>query len=146
MGTYLGIANDADFRSHEPVTIEALERFASNPADGPTLEDLHLDIAGGMRSDWNQRVFNLLRQEMCDDMELESGIPWRSDEYIEKLIRERFKRLATAWKSAQPRRMADGTTESVDAVELRMINDRDSSLKSARHLTRRINVSQHFHF
>jgi hypothetical protein len=50
-----------DFASHEPVSAQALERFEVDPQDGPDLDDLHFDVAKGMRSQWNKTALQLIQ-------------------------------------------------------------------------------------
>jgi hypothetical protein len=126
------------------VQTEALEHFAADPSMGPDLADLHFDVKAGMRSEWNKKALRLMQTEFCrqldDDYE---DVPVRSAQYFEELFRERFQRLAGIWKNAQPQTTSSGELESHEAVEQRMMDDKDIELKARRHTTRRINVRFH---
>lgn len=132
-----------DFASHEPVSAQALERFEVDPQDGPDLDDLHFDVAKGMRSQWNKTALQLIQLRLGEEL-YEDGddVPERSEQYLAKLIQERFQRLVVVWKNAQPLPNAGGEMESYEAVEKRMMEDKDIELKSCRHTTRRISVGQ----
>ena len=49
------IKEDEDFVGHEPVLMEALEEFITDPSKGLDL-DLHFDVKQGMWSDWNRKA------------------------------------------------------------------------------------------
>jgi hypothetical protein len=141
----LGIDEDEDFAGHEPVSTEALARFAADPANGPDLADLHFDVDKGMRSEWNKAALGLMQIKFCAELsEHYDSVPARSSQYFEQLIQEKFQRLVGVWKRAQPRMTASGEPESHEAVETRMMSDKDVELKVCRHTTRRLNVSQHW--
>lgn len=126
------------------MSAEALEGFASDPQNGPNLADLHFDVAKGMRSQWNKTALQLMHAKLRKELDEEyDQVPERSEQYFTQLIQERFQRLVVIWKNAQPHLTARGEIESYEAVEKRMIEDKDIELKSCRHTTRRINVG-HF--
>jgi hypothetical protein len=138
----LDIREDDDFAGHEPVSEEALEEFTFDPMKGPDIADLHFDVKAGMRSEWNKKALQIMQAEFCKQLDEEyESVPVRSTQYLEESFRERFQRLANVWKRAQPQLTSGGALESHEAVERRMIEDKDIELKCRRHTTRRINVS-----
>jgi hypothetical protein len=123
------------------VTTAALEQFAADPAKGPKLDNLHFDVKAGLRSEWNKKALQLMSAEFRKELEEDyENVPVRSPQYIEELIRERFRRLVNVWKRAQPQMTPSGELESHQAIEQRMMEDKDIELKTCRHITRRINV------
>lgn len=111
---------------------------------GPDLDDLHLDFAGGVGSDWNKRAFYLLRKGFCQKLEGYDGVPPCSDDYYHGLIVDQFERLAKIWRKAQAQtRTVNGVqiTENGLMTEKRMNAEREKSWKIKRHNTRRHNVS-----
>lgn len=118
-----------------------MEQFAADPAEGPNLADLHFDVKAGMRSEWNKKALQMMVIAFCKLLQEEyEDVPDRSVQYFEELIRERFQRLAGIWKNAQPQTTSAGEVESHEAVERRMMDDKEIELKARRHTTRRINV------
>jgi hypothetical protein len=84
--------------SHIPVSTEALQRFVTDPDEGPDLKDLHFDMDGAMRSEWNKQALELMRLDFNKKMENFEDfheIPFRSQQYIEELLQKRFQRLVT---------------------------------------------------
>ena len=129
--------------SHIPASTEALQQFATDPSKGPDLEDLHFDMKGGMRSDWNQQALQLMRldfKRQLEDSKDVDNIPLRSQQYIDDIFKKRFQRLVTVWKNGQCQMASDGLMESHEDVERRMIADKNVELKESRHTTRRISV------
>lgn len=99
-------------------------------------------MLGNIDSPWNKRIIEILRQQFRDvEDENEWGLPPRSNFYIEDVIKERIKRLCTAWRKSQCRLKEDGQLETEKEWEERMITSISEDMKNARHLTRRRNVS-----
>ena len=120
---------------------EALEQFAADSQNGPDLDDLHFDVAKGMRSQWNKTALQLMHTKLCKELDEEyEDVTERSEQYLTQLIQERFQRLVVVWKNAQPHLTANGETEDYEAIEKRMIENKDIELKSSQHMTRRLNV------
>jgi len=137
----LDFEEDDDFIAHEPTSLETLREFATDLSKGPNLEDLHFDMKGGMRSEWNQQALRLMRIDFGRKLEeSRDEIPIRSQQYLDGMFQERFQRLVTVWKNGQPQVTGDGEMESHEEVERRMVADKNVQLKAARHNTRRINV------
>jgi hypothetical protein len=124
-----------------PPSPETIQEFVINNGPGPNLEDLHLDIRGGLGSDWNKKAFYLLQVAFCAELEALSDVPTRSSQYYLDLITEQFSRLVTIWNNAQPKRKADGTLENFEEVEDRMNGLKNKQLVGNRHTIRRFTVS-----
>lgn len=121
---------------------EALEQFAADSQNGPDLADLHFDVAKGMRSQWNKTALQLMHDKLRKELDEEyENVPERSEQYLAQLIQERFQRLVVVWQNAQPHLTANGEIEDYEAIEKRMIENKDIELKSSRHTTRRLNVT-----
>jgi len=98
-------------------------------------------MAKGMQSQWNKTALQLMHVRLLEELEEDyEDVPERSEQYFAQLIQERFQRLVVVWKNAQPRLTTSGDKETYEAVETRMIEDKEIELKSCRHTTRRINV------
>ena len=112
-----------------------------NDEPGPNLNDLHLDIHGGLASDWNKRAFYLLRTTFLKELEELNDVPARTEQYFEDLITEQFGRLVTIWNHSQPKRKADGVMESFEEVENQMNQAKTKQLVVNHHTVRRFTVS-----
>lgn len=135
---------NAQIELHDPPSQELIELFVAGKHIGPSLDDLHLDFVGGIGSDWNKKVFYLLRKGFCEKLEGYKGVPPRSDDYYHRLVVDQFERLAKIWRKAQAQiHMVDGVqiTENGLMTEKRMNTEREKSWKEKRHNTRRNNVS-----
>lgn len=136
-----GIKQDEDFVTHLAATASAIQSYIDG-GDGPNINDLHLDMQGSYSSEWNKRAFDLLLGEVRNRRDREGWLlPMRSDRYFEELIRDRFKRLRIVWHRGQCRPVAGGRETPAEA-ERRMVHDKVTQLKKARHNTRRNNVSR----
>lgn len=131
---------DDAFGSHESADPTAVQKYARNEGDGPNSDNLHLDMHGGHHSVWNQRAFQIIIENYKKALQDESLAP-QSDGYLEKMIRERFKRLSESWKKTQPQLNKQGEQETLNGAEERWNEWKDIQLKKARHSTRRRNVS-----
>lgn len=136
----MNYTQNEDFAAHVPPPPDAIQEFVVNNGPGPDLEDLHLDIRGGLASDWNKRALYLLRIAFCKELEGLTDVPIRSTQYYHDLIAEQFSRLVTIWNNAQPKRKADGTMETFEEVEDRMNNAKKKQLVVNRHTVRRFTV------
>lgn len=122
---------------HDPVTAEQLAEWTTDPtnADGPNLEDLRLDMRGSVSSDWNRRAIFLLQEAFIEEIKDLSGMPHRSEGYVEDLLIDQFTRWQKAWRQSQPK-----VGETLDSAEKRIVTNRQIVEKSKRHRTRRFNV------
>lgn len=100
-------------------------------------------MLGGIDSLWNKRIVEMLIRKFRDSEDENSwGLPSRSNFYVEDMIKDRLRRLRTLWRGVQCRVKEDGEMETEEEWEARVTKDQLETLKNARHLTRRQNVSR----
>ena len=129
---------------HEPPSRDTIGLFLAGKHPGPSLDNLRLDFAGGLVSDWNRKAFHVLHKGFCKKLKTFDRVPPHDDQYYHELIVDQFKQLAKIWRKAQPiTRMENGTqiTEDPATVEARMNADKEKMGKLKRHNTWRTNVS-----
>lgn len=125
---------------NDTADIVDVQNYRDNQGDGPNSENLRLDLLGGSKSIWNQRVFQILLEKLKEEVK-NAQLPKKSDAYFLMMFHERFKRLSDVWRKAQPRTAPDGAEETLEGVEARMTEARELRTKKARQLIRRRNVS-----
>ncbi|KAH7917377.1 hypothetical protein BV22DRAFT_979951, partial [Leucogyrophana mollusca] len=119
---------------------EEIKRYNRGEGPGPNGDDLRWDMRGQPSSEWNKRVVNILLEKLLQKKEKEKwSLPERSDAYFADAIREKFGRVRTIWRAAQPRMTEDDELENENDVEERMIANKDQQLKRARMNERRYN-------
>ena len=128
---------------HIPASGEDIRKFMTSHEGGPTLDDLHVDVDGGLRSDWNKRWFYLTRLDFLETMAEE--IHPRTDNYWADLIKDQFNRLCVEWKKMQPKRNEDGLLETISDTERRVNEQATRAEKSKRHTSRQHNVRYRFY-
>jgi hypothetical protein len=107
---------------------------------GPDSENLAFDLANGSKTPWNTRIFDILLNAL-QKRSVEEGWPLRrSDAYYREMLEDRYRRLRTTWRAAQPKVTAKGALETAEEVEERLIAKRNETLRSIRQTTRRRNV------
>lgn len=131
-----------DFILHEPATLDEMADFVSNKGPGPNLEDLRLDVRGGLSSDWNKKAFLLLRQAFTQEIQGMEDVPPRPQSYIDDLITDSFTRLATEWNRAQPKTSDSGKRETLNEVTKRVNDVKEKAGTTSRHTGRRFAVSE----
>ena len=94
-----------------------------------------------MKSLWNQAVVDNLLTEIKETSEQEGWPIQRSNAYVRELITERYKRLRTVWRDAQPNITDKGTLETPAETEERVALRREAMMKEAWQTTRRRSVS-----
>jgi hypothetical protein len=111
--------------------------------EGPDSMNVQFDMLGPLNSLWNRRALEILRAKFRDLEDEEGwGLPTRTNFYIEDMFQARFIRLRGLWRKAQLRLKADGQLETEEEWEERMAAEELDDKKEARHLTRRITVSE----
>jgi len=98
-------------------------------------------MKAGPGSEWNRAVLLILMKKMkkaCQKSGLR--VPERSEAYYLDLLEQRFKRVRSVWKQAQPKRKEDDELESPSDVERRLVIAKQTGLKIARTRERRGNV------
>jgi hypothetical protein len=119
-----------------------VKAFLEGDGPGPDLSDLHFDLPAGLKSQWNKEALRLVREKLCQNLldYLQTDDLPRSEQYFDKIVEERFIRLAGIWRVAQPKELRGGRTENHEDVEERLNGRKDGMLQSYRRFTRRETV------
>ncbi|KAG1901225.1 uncharacterized protein F5891DRAFT_913582, partial [Suillus fuscotomentosus] len=106
---------------------------------GPNTQNLAFDLKHGSSTPWNAKVLDILL-EALKRRSVEEQWPFqRLDGYYKMILEDRYKRLRTVWRAAQPKVTAKGILETGAEVEERLIVKRDKNLKSVHQATCRRN-------
>jgi hypothetical protein len=134
------ICQDADFIVHQPAAREDVYSYEYEDGPGPDAQNLAFDLKHGSSTPWNAKILDILLEKLqTRSMEEKWPFP-RSDGYYKAILEDRYKRLRTGWRAAQPKITAKGVLETGAEVEERLIAKRDGNLKSIRQTTRRRSV------
>jgi len=132
------VSLDEDYALHSPPCQEDVKNFVLGRGPGPNVEDLRIDMRGKINSVWNQAVIEILLAEVKkEDFE---GLPDRSDAYLADKIEGKLERVRTVWRTAQPRVTETGDLETIEEVERRMVDAKETREKVVRANTRRKSV------
>jgi hypothetical protein len=134
------ITQDADFIVHQPAIREDVYSYEYEDGPGPDAKNLAFDLTHGSSTPWNTRILDILVEQLQRRNAEEQWPMRRSNGYYKAILEDRYKRLRTTWRAAQPKVTAKGILETAAEVEERLITKRDESLKSVRQTTRRRNV------
>jgi hypothetical protein len=130
----LKINQDSEIVLHEIIPPTLAIKYAEGQERGPDLNGLHLDMKGGLNSDWNVKTISLL----AEDLELHRkafDLPERLETYREELVREKLKRLRVSWREFQPKTDEMGAEETPEALEACILEKHTVSSKQARQPT-----------
>lgn len=133
------ISQDDDFIAHDAPSQEDIYAYEHEDGPGPDLKNLAFDLKNGSKTPWNSKIIDLLLGELWRRGNTE-GWPSRSEAYLREIIQDRYRRLRTVWKAAQPKITGKGAPETPAEVEVRLIAKKDQTLKVTRQTTRRKNV------
>ncbi|KAG1774927.1 hypothetical protein EV702DRAFT_933817, partial [Suillus placidus] len=133
------ITQDADFIVHQPAIREDVYSYEYEDGPGPDAKNLAFDLTHGSSMPWNTRILDILVEQLQRRNAEEQWPMRRSNGYYKAILEDRYKRLRTTWRAAQPKVTAKGILETAAEVEERLITKRDESLKSVRQTTRRRN-------
>jgi hypothetical protein len=102
-------------------------------------------MKAGMLSEWNKKLLRLLQvdlQSKLPDICAKENVvlPSRSDKYYTNLVSKRFQQLARIWKQGQPKLTRNSILESAEELEERMTTQREITMKTQRHFSRRLYV------
>jgi len=134
------ISQDGDFIVHQPANRDDVYSYEYEDGPGPDSKNLAFDLANGSKTPWNARILDMLLNELQKRCKEEDWPLRRSDAYCREILEDRYKRLRTAWRAAQPKVTAKGALETAEEVEERLIAKRNETLRSIRQTTRRRNV------
>ncbi|KAF8120035.1 hypothetical protein EV363DRAFT_1084675, partial [Boletus edulis] len=107
----------------------------------PNMTIIAFDLSRNSSSPWNTFILESLRQELQQRRTMESWPVEKSDDYIRETLKERYKRLRTVWRNAQPRLTTSGAVETPVETEIRLIEKRAEAGKESRQCNRRRNVT-----
>lgn len=143
---YLQIEQEADVPQCKSVSRDVIDDWQDPFTDGhgPILNCLELDWLSGRKSEWNARAVELMALDIKAEAEaVWTHLPCYELYYWEETIWQKFRNLATVWKSHQ--RKCTGPTlddfETPAAVKSRTNALKQSRGKRARQNTRRHTVS-----
>lgn len=141
MKKLLDYTRQDEFGKHITASSGDIGEFIANRHPGPDIADLHLDMHGGVTSDWNAKAFHLIRDEFCKDMAEANKIPYvRPAEYYIEMIKEKYSRLQVQWRKCQPKIKEDGALESWAEVEDRLKAACEITAPASRRTSRRVTV------
>ena len=85
----------------------------------------------------------LMAAEFIDELENDEDVTWPRylSKFIDEIVWDRFTRLMSIWKKAQPQINSDGELENPKQQENRIVAEREAALKENRHWTRWNTVS-----
>ena len=130
-----------DFITHQPANFEDIHAYEYEDGPSPDMNIIAFDLSRNSSSPWNAFILNALRQELQLRCIRENWTIKKSDSYLREAFKERYKRLRTVWRNAQPKVTSDGTVETPTETELRLADDRFRTVKESRQNNRRRNVS-----
>ncbi|KAI5984007.1 hypothetical protein EDC04DRAFT_2615937 [Pisolithus marmoratus] len=135
----LGIAQDIDFITH--ISADAADVYAYEHEDGPgpDTDKIAFDLAQNHSSPWNTFILGFLLREFQLRCDRESWPIRKDDDYIQEILQERYKRLRTLWRNAQPKLTAKGLIETPAEHEARLVEESQRLGKESRQATRRRN-------
>ncbi|KAI6095071.1 hypothetical protein F5141DRAFT_967601, partial [Pisolithus sp. B1] len=107
---------------------------------GPDANAPAFDLMHSPSSLWNGAIIDSVLQELQTRCRDENWPIHRSDTYLRALIVDRYRRLRTVWRKAQPKLTEKGTLETPAETETRLVAERETVLKANRQTTRRRNV------
>ncbi|KAI6142624.1 hypothetical protein BKA82DRAFT_29036 [Pisolithus tinctorius] len=135
----LGITQDIDFITHQPATAEDIHTYEYEDGPGPDRNKLAFDLAQNYSSPWNTFILELLCQEFQARCEDKNWPIKRSDSYVMEILRERYKRLQTVWRNAQPKLTSKGALETPVETEAHLVEERMQIGKESRQANHRRN-------
>ncbi|KAI6159085.1 hypothetical protein EDD17DRAFT_1511562 [Pisolithus thermaeus] len=137
----LGITQDLDFIMHRPATAEDVRAYEYEDGFGPDRNNLSFDLTQNYSSPWNTYILKLLCQELQARCKEENWPIKRGNNYITEILRERYKRLRTVWRNAQPKLTSKGVLETPTETEARLVEGRIQMGKDSRQANSRRNIS-----
>ncbi|KAG2107071.1 uncharacterized protein F5147DRAFT_559895, partial [Suillus discolor] len=118
---------------------KAILSFTHGTGPGPDPLAMQWDMATTHRSEWNQKVIDLLCTQYTT---LQAINQWsrRSPQSIKDDIIMKFSQCRRCWRKAQPLSLSDGTCETMQQVGDRLVDQMNERLRLARVITRRATV------
>lgn len=137
------LENNDDWYVHEPPSGDTICQFNDSGGAGPDPDDLHVDMKGSISSKWNIAVIQILLALVIDELKDEDAkwLPKISDGFLRSRIRKRIENGRAFWHKTEPKVAEDGTVETAQEVEDRLVKDKAIADAKARAHARRITVS-----
>ncbi|KAG1797460.1 uncharacterized protein HD556DRAFT_1441019 [Suillus plorans] len=127
---------DEEYMLHVLASREAILSFTHGISTGPDPLAMQWDMATTYRSEWNQKVIDLLCTQYTT---LQAINQWsrRSPQSIKDDIITKFSQCRRCWRKAQPLSLSDGTRETMQQVGDRLVDQTNERLWLARVITHR---------
>ncbi|KAI5994379.1 hypothetical protein EDD15DRAFT_2129778, partial [Pisolithus albus] len=135
----LGITQDIDFITHKPANAVDVRAYEHEDGPGPDTDNIAFDLARNHKSLWNTFILGFLLRELQLCCVHETWPICKDDNYIEEILQERYKRLRTLWRNAQPKLTATGSIETPAEQEARLVKESQRLGKESRQTTHRRN-------
>ena len=135
-------SND-DWYMHEPPSAKTISQFNDSGGPGPDPEDLRVDMKGSISSKWNVAVLQILLALVIHELKDEDSawLPPVTDDFLRLRIRKRIENGRAFWHKTQPNVAEDGTVETSEEIEDRLVRDKAAANAKARAHARRVTVS-----
>ena len=106
-------------------------------------DDLRVDMKGSISSKWNIAVLQILLALVIHELKDEDSkwLPKISEDFLRSRIRKRIENGRALWHQIQPKVAEDGTIESTQEVEDRVVKEKAAADAKARAHARRVTVS-----
>ncbi|KAI6101987.1 hypothetical protein EDD16DRAFT_1716311 [Pisolithus croceorrhizus] len=104
----LGIVQDIDFITHAPASAADVHAYKYEDGPSPDTDKIAFNLAWNYSSPWNTFLLSFL---LCEFQLCCASEAWpirKEDDYVEEILRERYKRLRTLWRNAQPKLTTKG--------------------------------------
>ena len=137
----LGITQDIDFITHWPADPEDIHAYKYEDGPSPDMIVIAFDLFQNSSLPWNTFILDSLRHELQLRCTEENWPVMKPDNYLQEIFKERYKRLRTVWRNAQPKLTSTGVLETPSETEARLVEDRSQVGKESRQSNRRRNVS-----
>ncbi|KAI6125112.1 hypothetical protein EDD16DRAFT_490937 [Pisolithus croceorrhizus] len=131
--------NDTEFIGYESADPRDVHAHEYEDGPGPDANAPAFDLMHGPSSLWNGAIIDSVLQELQTRCRDENWPIHRSDTYLRALIVDRYRRLRTVWRKAQPKLTEKGTLETPAETETQLVAERETVLKANRQTTRRCN-------
>ena len=132
-----------DFTAIDSAPTSDVDAFEEEDGDGPDPDNLTFDLRHSYNSPWNAAVIELLLRAFQKTAKEKQWPVQKPDNYVRELLKNRYKKLRTAWLKGQPRLTRNGALETPEEVEARLISEMSRHGKVSRQGTRRRNVRCH---
>ncbi|KAI5988011.1 hypothetical protein EDD15DRAFT_2371699 [Pisolithus albus] len=139
----LGITQDIDFIMHAPADAANVHAYKYEDGPSPDTDNIAFDLMWNYSSPWNTFLLNFL---LCKFQLRCTSETWpirKEDDYVEEILWERYKRLRTLWKNAQPKLTTKGVLETPAEHETQLLEESRRLGKESRQATHRRNKYNH---